>query len=61
MAWSRMRPTWDPVASSLVACADAAHAAGYLAERPDLAGIYSLSLLNEVLRERSLPEVTPSP
>ncbi len=58
MAWSRMRPTWDPVPSSLVACATAAHAAGYLAEPPDLAGIYSLSLLNEVLRERGLPEVT---
>jgi NitT/TauT family transport system substrate-binding protein len=57
MAWSRMRPTWDPLPVSLIACADAAHAAGYLAKRPNLSGIYSLSLLNEVLRERNLPQV----
>jgi NitT/TauT family transport system substrate-binding protein len=58
LAWSRMRPTWDPISSSLFASADAAHAAGYLPERPDLADIYALSLLNEVLRGRGLPEVT---
>jgi len=57
MAWSNMRPTWDPVAPSLTACAHAAHAAGFLAQTPDLSGIYALDLLNDVLRERGLPPV----
>jgi NitT/TauT family transport system substrate-binding protein len=53
-AWARMRPTWDPIAPSLIACADAAHAAGFLRETPDLSGIYDLGPLNEVLRSRHL-------
>jgi NitT/TauT family transport system substrate-binding protein len=57
-SWSAMRPTWDPIAASLVECANAAHAAGFLRENPDLSGIYDLTLLNEVLRGKSLPEVT---
>jgi NitT/TauT family transport system substrate-binding protein len=56
-AWSHMRPTWDPVAPSLVESARAAHAAGFLREEPDLAGIYALDALDDVLRSRSLPEV----
>jgi NitT/TauT family transport system substrate-binding protein len=56
-AWSRMRPTWDPIAPSLFACAEAAHAAGFLREAPDLSGIYDLAELNNVLRARHLPEV----
>jgi NitT/TauT family transport system substrate-binding protein len=57
MAWERLRPTWDPVSSSLVASADAAYRAGFLKEQPDLSGIYDLTLLNEVLDERGLPSV----
>jgi NitT/TauT family transport system substrate-binding protein len=57
-AWARMRPTWDPVAASLVECANAAHAAGFLREKPDLSGIYDLALLNHVLRAKQLPEVS---
>lgn len=57
-AWSRMRTTWDPVAPSLHESARAAHAAGFLPESPALAGIYDLSLLNEVLRTAGLPEIT---
>ncbi len=57
MAWDRMRPTWDPVSSSLVASADAAYRAGFLKEQPDLSGIYDLSVLNAVLDERGLPRV----
>ena len=56
-AWERMRPTWDPIAPSLLASADAAHAAGYLRDKPDLSGIYDLAPLNEALRARQLPEV----
>ncbi len=59
-AWSRMRPTWDPIAPSLMACAESAHAAGFLRDRPDLSGIYDLSLLNQVLRSKHLPEITAS-
>jgi sulfonate transport system substrate-binding protein len=59
-AWSSMRPTWDPIAPSLFTCATAAQAAGFLAEGASLAGIYDLSLLNDVLRGKGLPEV-PAP
>jgi NitT/TauT family transport system substrate-binding protein len=52
MAWSRLTPTWDPVSSSLVASAEAAYHAGFLTEKPDLTGIYDLTLLNEVLAAR---------
>jgi NitT/TauT family transport system substrate-binding protein len=56
-AWSRMRPTWDPIAPSLVESANAAYAAGFLNEAPDLSGIYDLSALNSVLRTKHLPEI----
>lgn len=58
-AWGRMRPTWDPIADSLVASAGAAHAAGFLRDEPDLDGIYDLAPLNDVLRGKKLPEVRP--
>lgn len=56
-AWARMRPTWDPISASLMQSAEAAYAAGFLKEKPNLGGIYDLSLLNEVLRDGGLPEV----
>jgi len=56
-AWSRLRPTWDPIATSLVENAVAAHDAGFLRARPDLTGIYDLNALNQVLRARALPEI----
>ena len=52
LAWSRLRPTWDPISSSLLASAEAAHHAGFLRQEPDLNGIYDLTLLNEVLLEK---------
>jgi NitT/TauT family transport system substrate-binding protein len=57
MAWSRLRPTWDPISSSLVTSADAAYHAGFLPDEPDLTGIYDLTLLNEVLQAQGLPAV----
>jgi NitT/TauT family transport system substrate-binding protein len=57
-AWSRMKPTWDPIAPSLRACADAAFNAGFLREKPDLSGIYDLGPLNDVLRAHQLAEIT---
>ena len=56
-AWSRLRVTWDPISSSLVKSADSAYAAGFLREKPDLSGIYDLTLLNQVLTEKGLPGV----
>ncbi len=56
-AWSRLRLTNDPIASSLYTSADHAFAAGFLKEPPDLQGIYDLGLLNDVLRAKSMPTV----
>ncbi len=52
-----MRPTWDPISSSLVQAANSAYTAGFLKEKPNLDGIYDLTLLNEVLKAQGLPEV----
>lgn len=56
-AWSRLRVTYDPIASSLIQSADDAYGAGFLAEKPDLSAIYDLSLLSEVLEEKGLTPV----
>lgn len=47
----------DPLAPTLKAGADRAVTAGLLRE-PDLAGIYDLSLLNEVLTDEGLPQIS---
>lgn len=57
MALANMRSTWDPVASSLYASAQAAWQTGFLDAEPDLDGIYDLSILNEVLTEKGLDAV----
>jgi NitT/TauT family transport system substrate-binding protein len=56
-AMQRVEFTWDPISSSLRKSADAAHKIGFIKEPPNLEGIYDLSILNEVLRERKLAEV----
>jgi sulfonate transport system substrate-binding protein len=56
-AWENLEFTLDPIASSLQGSADDAIAVELL-EPVDLAGIYDLTLLNEVLAERGDPEVT---
>jgi NitT/TauT family transport system substrate-binding protein len=57
-SFSRLTVTYDPVRSSLYASANAAFEAGLLGrERPDLSGIYDLSMLNEVLKEKGLKPV----
>jgi len=57
-ALERVELTWDPIAPSLWKNAEIAHSAGFLKTAPRLEGIYSLSLLNTVLREKKLPEVS---
>jgi NitT/TauT family transport system substrate-binding protein len=56
-AMERVEFTWDPISSSLRKSAEAAHKVGFLRTMPDLKGIYSLGLLNEVLKEKNLPPV----
>jgi NitT/TauT family transport system substrate-binding protein len=56
-AWSRMRATYDPISTSLIKSADSAYTAGFLKDKPDLSGIYDLTLLNQVLKEKGLPPV----
>jgi NitT/TauT family transport system substrate-binding protein len=59
-AWPNLKFTNDPIATSLKKSAADAQEAGLLdLAGLDLAGIYDLSLLNEVLAERGLPAITP--
>ena len=53
-AWSRMRVTYDPISASLIKSADSAYTAGFLKDKPNLNGIYELTLLNQVLKEKGL-------
>ena len=57
-AFSRLDITYDPVRSSLLTAAQQAFDLGLLGhERPDLAGLYDLSILNEVLKEKGLKSI----
>lgn len=49
--------TWDPIASSLYQDAEFAYQIHFLRQPPDLAGIYDLTLLNEVLKSKGIPPV----
>ncbi|MET8324773.1 ABC transporter substrate-binding protein [Streptomyces sp. NPDC005181] len=56
-AWPSIQVTDDPLAATLKTQADYAVKAK-LIEQPDLAGIYDLTLLNNVLRAAGKPEVS---
>jgi NitT/TauT family transport system substrate-binding protein len=56
-AWKRLELTHDPIPVSLLKSAEHAHEIGFLRKKPELSRLYDLRLLNEVLRERQLPEV----
>lgn len=57
-AFSRLEFTYDPVRASLLTSAQWAFEAGLLGrERPNLNGIYDLTVLNEVLRAKNLKPV----
>lgn len=56
-AWSRIQFTYDPLKLSLFQGANSAYDLGFLAKgkpRPDVSGIYDLTILNEVLKEKGL-------
>ncbi|PHQ49673.1 sulfate ABC transporter substrate-binding protein [Streptomyces cinnamoneus] len=55
-AWQSVRTTDDPLAATLSAQAEHAVAAGLL-KKPDLTGIYDLTLLGKVLRSEGKPPV----
>jgi NitT/TauT family transport system substrate-binding protein len=54
--WANLMFTVDPIATSLQKSADDQKALGFI-DDANLAGIYDLSVLNEVLREAGRPEV----
>jgi NitT/TauT family transport system substrate-binding protein len=54
-AWSRQRVTYDPLTETIVASAQAAYAAGYLDEAPDLSAMVELGPLQAVLADLGLP------
>jgi NitT/TauT family transport system substrate-binding protein len=57
-SFSRLEITFDPIRSSLFTSAKQAFDAGFLGrEQPNLNGIYDLTILNEVLREKGRPPV----
>jgi NitT/TauT family transport system substrate-binding protein len=57
-AWQRLDVTYDPISASLFTSADHAFQLGFLGtDKPDLSGIYDLTLLNQVLTEKGLPTV----
>ena len=52
-AFSRMTVTYDPIRSSLAKSTQQAFEEGFLGKsQPDISGLYDLTLLNEVLRDR---------
>ncbi len=56
---SRIELTYDPIKESLFKAANDAYDIGFLGKtRPDLSGIYDMKILNEVLKERGLQEIT---
>jgi NitT/TauT family transport system substrate-binding protein len=57
MAWSRMKPTWDPIAASITKSALSAFEAGFLKTKPNLDGLTDLTILNQVLKEKGQSQV----
>jgi len=52
-AFGRLQITYDPIRNSLLTSARSAYEAGFLGKQmPDLSGLYDLSLLNRVLKEK---------
>jgi hypothetical protein len=52
----------DKICASLKQSAEASHRIGFIRKEPSLGGIYALTLLKEVLKEKNLPAVEgPTP
>lgn len=59
-SWKNLRFTFDPVASSLHKSAEDAKSVGLLNGSTNLDGIYDLTMLNKLLRDRGQAEVKAS-
>lgn len=57
-SFAEIKPTWDPLAATLPTIADDGVTAGTLTSKPDLKGIYDLTLLNKVLADAGQPQVS---
>jgi NitT/TauT family transport system substrate-binding protein len=64
-AFSRLDFTYDPISESLLRQADNAYDLGYFANatstKPDLSGIYDLTILNSILEENKQTKIESSP
>ena len=57
-ALSRMEITYDPIKDSIYKSADNAYELGFLGDKkPNLANIFDLTILNQVLREQNLSQI----
>jgi NitT/TauT family transport system substrate-binding protein len=57
-AFLRLKVTYDPIKTSLLTSAKWAFEQGFLGKTfPDLSGIYDLSILNEILKEKGLAPI----
>ena len=57
--FSRLKLTYEPLKEALIKSASKAFDLGFLGDKkPDLSNIYDLTVLNEVLGERGLPQIT---
>ena len=58
-ALSRMEITYDPIKDSIYKSADNAYELGFLGDKkPNLADIFELTILNQVLREQNLSQIS---
>jgi len=55
---SRIEFTYDPVKLSLFKDASDSFKLGYIPQKPDLSGIYDLTILDQVLQENGLPPIS---
>lgn len=53
-AWEHFELTYDPITQSLFKYAEEAYSLGFIKEKPQLARIYDLTILNEILKEKKL-------
>jgi NitT/TauT family transport system substrate-binding protein len=61
-AMTRVEFTWDPLCASLKQSAEASCRIGFIRKEPVLRGMYALSLLNGILKEKNLAPVEgPTP
>ncbi len=60
-ALSRVEFNWEPLPAALAKSARDAHAVGFLAQPPDLTGIWELGPLRRALEERGLPAPAAAP